>query len=94
MLILNCLSSSYIKVPINILITMKFFTVAAALASVAAAAPSSAPSPLDIKIESAGNSGEVKATITNTGKDNLKIFKHGTIFDDAHTEKATIAAEG
>ncbi|KAJ4144539.1 hypothetical protein LMH87_003420 [Akanthomyces muscarius] len=73
---------------------MKFFTLAAALASVAVAAPSAAPSPLDVKIESAGNSGEVKATITNTGKDNLKIFKHGTIFDNAHTEKASIAANG
>ncbi|OAA69710.1 Peptidase M35, deuterolysin [Cordyceps fumosorosea ARSEF 2679] len=73
---------------------MKFFTLAAALASVAAAAPSAAPSPLDVKIESAGSSGEVKATITNTGKDNLKIFKHGTIFDNAHTEKATIEANG
>ncbi|KAJ6781537.1 hypothetical protein PWT90_05024 [Aphanocladium album] len=73
---------------------MKFFTLAAALASVAAAAPSAAPSPLDIKIESAGNSGEIKATITNNGKDNLKIFKHGTIFDNAHTEKADVAANG
>ncbi len=73
---------------------MKFFTLAAALASVAVAAPSAAPSPLDVKIESAGNSGEVKATITNTGKDNLKIFKHGTIFDNAHTEKASIEANG
>lgn len=73
---------------------MKFFTLAAALASVAAAAPSAAASPLDVKIESAGSSGEVRATITNTGKDNLKIFKHGTIFDNAHTEKATIEANG
>ncbi|XWW94835.1 hypothetical protein V2A60_002783 [Cordyceps javanica] len=73
---------------------MKFFTLAAALASVAVAAPSTAPSPLDVKIESTGSSGEVKATITNTGKNNLKIFKHGTIFDDAHTEKAAIEADG
>ncbi|KAM0664593.1 hypothetical protein MY8738_007657 [Beauveria namnaoensis] len=58
---------------------MRFFTLAAALTSVATAAPSAARSALDVKIESAGNSGQVKATITNTGKDNLKIFRHGTI---------------
>lgn len=73
---------------------MKFLTVAAALASVAAAAPAGAPSPLDVKIESAGNAGEVKATITNNGKNNLKVFKHGTIFDGANTEKAAVATEG
>ncbi|KAH8711576.1 Neutral protease 2 [Beauveria bassiana] len=71
---------------------MRFFTLAAALTSVATAAPSAARSALDVKIESAGNSGQVKATITNTGKDNLQIFRHGTIFDDAHTEKAAIEA--
>ncbi|KAM3524971.1 hypothetical protein NHJ13051_004272 [Beauveria bassiana] len=73
---------------------MRFFTLAAALTSVATAAPSAARSALDVKIESAGNSGQVKATITNTGKDNLKIFRHGTIFDNAHTEKAAIEAKG
>ncbi|KGQ06733.1 Neutral protease 2 [Beauveria bassiana D1-5] len=73
---------------------MRFFTLAAALTSVATAAPSAARSALDVKIESAGNSGQVKTTITKTGKDNLKIFRHGTIFDNAHTEKAAIEANG
>ncbi|PQK14292.1 hypothetical protein BB8028_0004g12220 [Beauveria bassiana] len=73
---------------------MSFFTLAAALTYVATAAPSAARSALDVKIESAGNSGQVKATITKTGKDNLKIFRHGTIFDNAHTEKAAIEANG
>lgn len=75
-------------------ITMKFLTVAAALASLAAAAPSGAPTPLDVKLETVGNAGEVKATITNNGKNNLKVFKHGTIFDKAHTEKAVVTVDG
>lgn len=78
----------------TLLVTMRFFTLAAALTSVATAAPSAARSALDVKIESAGNSGQVKTTITKTGKDNLKIFRHGTIFDNAHTEKAAIEANG
>lgn len=73
---------------------MKFFTVAAGLASLAAAAPSGAPTPLDVKLEAVDASGQIKAVITNTGKNNLKIFKHGTIFDKAHTEKAVVSAGG
>ncbi|KAM3508788.1 hypothetical protein MY11210_006574 [Beauveria gryllotalpidicola] len=69
---------------------MRFFTLAAALASVATAARSA----LDVRIESAGYSGKVKATITHAGKDDVKIFRHGTIFDNAHTEKAAIGADG
>lgn len=72
---------------------MKFFAGLAALASLAAAAPSGAPTPLDVKLEMAGNS-QVKATITNNGKQNLKIFKAGTIFDNTPVEKVNIATAG
>ncbi|KAK3186936.1 hypothetical protein K4F52_004380 [Lecanicillium sp. MT-2017a] len=73
---------------------MKFLAGVAALASLAAAAPSGAPTPLDVKLEAAGNSGKVKATVTNNGKNDLKIFRPGTIFDNASTEKATVSTEG
>ena len=75
---------------------MKFIAGVAALASLAAAAPapSGAPTPLDVKLEAAGNGGQVKATITNNGKNDLKIFRHGTIFDNASTEKATVTSGG
>lgn len=72
---------------------MKFAAGLAALATLAAAAPSGAPSPLDVKLEMAGNS-QVKATITNNGKNNLKVFKVGTIFDNTSTEKARVATNG
>ncbi len=72
---------------------MKFLAGVAALASLAAAAPSGAPTPLDVKLEAAGNAGLVKATITNNGKNDLKIFRHGTIFDNASTEKAVVSTE-
>lgn len=73
---------------------MKFLAGVVALASLAAAAPSGAPTPLDVKLEAAGNSGKVKATVTNNGKNDLKIFRPGTIFDNASTEKATVSTEG
>ncbi|KAK5991495.1 Deuterolysin [Cladobotryum mycophilum] len=40
----------------------------------------------------AGNS-QVKATITNNGKNNLKIFRAGTILDKAAIEKASVTAD-
>ena len=72
---------------------MKFAAGLAALATLAVAAPSGAPTPLDVKLEMVGNS-QVKATISNNGKNNLKIFKVGTIFDNTSTEKARVAANG
>ncbi|KAG6041482.1 hypothetical protein E4U41_004059 [Claviceps citrina] len=67
---------------------MKFITSFAALLCLAAAAPE-APTPLDVKLEMAGNSA-VKATITNNGKENLKVFKTGTILDKAAIQKAHV----
>ncbi|KAK2616679.1 hypothetical protein QQS21_000502 [Conoideocrella luteorostrata] len=64
-----------------------------ALASLAAAAPRGAPTPLDVKLEMIGNS-KVKATIANNGKGNLKLLKLGTIFDQAAVQKATVSSNG
>ncbi|KAM0525517.1 hypothetical protein ACHAPE_000224 [Trichoderma viride] len=70
---------------------MKFVAGLIALAALASAAPGKAPTPLDIKLESAGNA-EIKAVITNTGKNSLKIFKSGTILDNSAVEKVTITS--
>ncbi|KAG9253438.1 Deuterolysin metalloprotease family-domain-containing protein [Emericellopsis atlantica] len=69
---------------------MKFFA-ALAMAAMAVAAPTEkrAPTPLDVKLELVGNS-EVKATVTNTGKNNLKLFSTGTFLDDAPVEKVSV----
>jgi deuterolysin len=72
---------------------MKFVAGLIALAALASAAPGKAPTPLDIKLESAGNA-EIKAVITNTGKSNLKIFKTGTILDSSAVEKVIISSGG
>lgn len=73
---------------------MKFLA-SLALATLAVAAPSSkrAPSPLDVKLEASGNSA-VKATITNNGKNDLKVLKTGTFLDSAPVEKAQVFAGG
>ncbi|KAG6060898.1 hypothetical protein E4U32_003206 [Claviceps aff. humidiphila group G2b] len=70
---------------------MKFAASLMALLSLAAAAPQ-APTSLDVKLEMAGNSA-VKATVTNNGKTDLRVFKTGTIFDDAAIQKAQITRE-
>ncbi|GFP54800.1 hypothetical protein ACSS6W_002679 [Trichoderma asperelloides] len=70
---------------------MKFVAGLIALAALASAAPGKAPTPLDIKLESAGNA-EIKAVITNTGKNSLKIFKSGTILDNSAVEKVSITS--
>lgn len=72
---------------------MKFVAGLIALAALVSAAPGKAPTPLDIKLESAGNA-EIKAVITNTGKNNLKIFKSGTILDNSAVEKVSITSGG
>lgn len=46
-------------------------------------------SPLDVKIESIGNSA-VKASITNTGSEDLKVLKTGSLLDRNAVEKAEI----
>lgn len=73
---------------------MKFFVSFAALASLVSAAPASrAPTPLKVDLQMIDNS-HVKATLTNNGKNNLKLFKAGSILDTASVEKAKIFAGG
>lgn len=68
----------------------------AALASLASAfsdALSKRDSPLSVALEVTGNT-EVKAVITNTGSEDLKLFKTGTFLDDALVEKVEVFQSG
>ncbi|KAG5938539.1 hypothetical protein E4U53_007987 [Claviceps sorghi] len=67
---------------------MRFLASFAALVSLAAAAPQ-AETPLDVRLEMAGNSA-VRATIINNGKTNLRIFRTGSILDQAAIQKAHV----
>ncbi|ETS73211.1 Neutral protease 2 [Pestalotiopsis fici W106-1] len=68
---------------------MKFLAGLSALATLATAATMKRDSPLDVKLESIGNTG-LQATVTNTGNDALKIFKTGSLFDSAPVEKVQV----
>lgn len=46
-------------------------------------------SPVQVKLESVGNSA-VKASFTNTGSEPIKIFKTGSVLDSTAVEKAEI----
>jgi deuterolysin len=46
-------------------------------------------SPLDVRIEMAGNS-VVKATITNTGNEHLRVLKTGSFLAKSATEKLRV----
>lgn len=77
---------------------MKFFTGLSVAALVSAASAVSLnlnkrDSPLDVKLEMVGNT-EVKATVTNTGADNLKLYKAGSLLDTAAVEKVEIYNAG
>lgn len=79
---------------------MKLFIALAIVVGSAMAAPSlnKTPSPtpdarLDVKLEPVGNS-EVKAVITNNGKDDIRIFKPGTMLDESPIQKVKVAAYG
>ncbi|GME28774.1 peptidase m35 deuterolysin [Neofusicoccum parvum] len=73
---------------------MKFFTglSIAALATAASAVSlnlNKRDSPLDVKLEMVGNT-EVKASVTNTGASDLKLYKTGSFLDTAAVEKVEI----
>ncbi|KAH9903923.1 neutral protease [Xylariomycetidae sp. FL2044] len=68
---------------------MKFFGSVALLASVASAASMKRATPLDVQLEMGGNS-EVKVKVTNTGSEDLKIFKSASILDNAPVKKVQI----
>ncbi|KAI0469340.1 neutral protease [Xylaria cf. heliscus] len=71
---------------------MKFASAVSALATAASAASVSIGklvSRLDVKIEMVGNTG-VKASITNKGAEDLKVFKTGSFLDKRPTEKVRV----
>ncbi|PSN67388.1 neutral protease 2-like protein [Corynespora cassiicola Philippines] len=70
---------------------MKGFAIAAlaALASAVSIDVNKRDTPLEVSIELTGNTA-VKAVITNTGSEDLKVLKTGTLFGDAPTEKVEV----
>lgn len=72
---------------------MKFLASVSVLASLAGAASidmgKRADSPLEVKLELVGNT-EVKASITNNGEVELKLFKTGSILDEVPVEKVGV----
>lgn len=73
---------------------MKFLVGASLLASLVSAASvdlAKRDSPLDLTIELVGNTG-VKASITNSGSEALKVLKSGSILDDHEVEKSEVFA--
>lgn len=46
-------------------------------------------SPLSVTLEKVGNS-QVKAVVTNSGNEDLKVFKTGTFLDEAAVEKVEV----
>lgn len=76
---------------------MKFLASISALVSLAGAASvdlgKRSDSPLEVKLEMVGNT-VVKASITNNGDEGLKLFKTGSVLDDAAVEKVDIFQGG
>lgn len=74
---------------------MKFFTGLSLVASALAVRMdvTKRDSPLKVEIQSVGNSA-VKAVITNTGSEPIKLMKTGSILDQTAIEKAEIFSGG
>ncbi|RYP77822.1 hypothetical protein DL771_000919 [Monosporascus sp. 5C6A] len=71
---------------------MKVLTGVSLLASLASAVSvdlGKRDSPLDVKLEMVGNTA-VKASITNNGETDLKLFKTGSFLDEAAVEKVDV----
>lgn len=68
---------------------MKVLSLAALIALANASVVTKRASPLDVKLEVSSNT-EVKAAITNTGSEAIKVFKTGSIFGQHATEKAQV----
>lgn len=81
-------SSSRICAPSLI---MKFLALAAlaSLASSISIELSKRESPLDVKLEMTGNT-ELKASVTNTGSEDLKVLKTGSFLDETAVEKVEV----
>ncbi|KAF1953592.1 hypothetical protein CC80DRAFT_142124 [Byssothecium circinans] len=74
---------------------MKLFSIAAiaALANAASVDLSKRADALDVKLELTGNTA-VRAKITNTGSEAIKVLKTGSFLSKVPVEKATIFASG
>ncbi|KAJ6779994.1 hypothetical protein PWT90_06878 [Aphanocladium album] len=76
---------------------MKFSVPHLLFGSIAAATASGhtlrASSPIDVKIERTGNT-LIKATVTNTGSENLRLLKTGSIIDKPSTKKVEAFSNG
>jgi deuterolysin len=65
----------------------------ASLATAVSDALDKRDSPLAVSLEVTDNTN-VKATIKNTGTEDLKLFKTGTFLDDSHVEKVEVFRSG
>ncbi|KAH7311394.1 metallo proteinase [Stachybotrys elegans] len=72
---------------------MKFFTGAllASLANAASVELAKRDSPIDLSLELVGNTA-IKAHLTNTGSESLKVLKTGSILDTLEVEKSDVFA--
>lgn len=70
---------------------MKFLSIAALISLVNAVSIDLArrESPLDVQLEVTGNTA-VKASITNTGSEDLKVLKTGSFLDKSPVEKVEV----
>lgn len=71
---------------------MKFIASLSSLVALVSAASvdlTKRETPFDLKIELVGNS-EVKASLTNKGSEDVKVFKTGSILDDITVEKSRV----
>jgi len=68
---------------------MKYLALAAILSLANASVVTKRASALDVKLEMAGNTA-VKAVITNTGAEAIKIWKTGSLFGQHATEKVQV----
>lgn len=64
-------------------------TLFASVLGTAAAGPAKRETPLSITLDLLGNTA-IKATITNTGAEPLKVLKTGTILDEHDVEKVQV----
>lgn len=75
---------------------MKFFVNVSLLAALAGAVSvdlGKRDTPLEVKLEMVGNTA-VKASITNNGETDLKIFKTGSVLDETAVEKVSVFQAG
>jgi hypothetical protein len=73
---------------------MKFIAVASLVSLVSAASVdlNKRDSPLNVKLEVTGTTA--KAVVTNTGSEDLKVFKTGSFLDDKAVEKVQVFKGG